>query len=104
MIIPLVELPSVGDSGLASEDIKTLTSRLDVLPEIFLRGSGDSVSGVNAAKPYKSLLWTCDCRVGPFDVLTEDHEESTVRRCMMFDTITRIAIAHRVSLVKHDMT
>lgn len=78
MIIPLVELPSIGDSGLASEDIETLTSRLAVLPEIFLYGSGDSVSGVNAPKSYKSLLWTCDCRVGPFDVLTED-QESTVR-------------------------
>lgn len=98
MIIPSVELPLVGDSGLVSEDVKTLTNQLAVLPEIFLCGSGDSVSGVNAAKPYKSLLWTCDCRVGPFDVLTEDHEESTVRGCMVFDIITRLATADMVSL------
>lgn len=74
MIIPVVQMPSLGADGIAP-DPDTLVTRLGFLSEVVLSGSG--AGGVDVAG-YKSFLRACPCRVGPFDVLSADDRDAKV--------------------------
>lgn len=74
MIIPVVQMPSLGADGVAPCP-DTLVTRLGVLSEVVLSGSG--AGGVDVAG-YKSFLRACPCRVGPFDVFSADDRDAKV--------------------------